>query len=267
MSARWPCPRPARARTSSPCSCGPKRRGDRYVLNGTKFWITNAPHADMLVVYAKTDPDAGSQRHHRLPDREGHDGLLVSPRSSTRWACAAATTAELVFEDCEVPEENVMGTRGRRRRRADERPGLRARGARRAGQLGIMQACLDVVLPYVRERKQFGKPIGSFQLMQAKVADMYVALNSARAYVYAVARACDAGQHHALRRGRRDPAGQRECREGRRSRRSRRWAAPATPGNGRSNVWPATPSCTTSAPAPTRSGASLIGRELIGAMP
>jgi alkylation response protein AidB-like acyl-CoA dehydrogenase len=124
-----------------------------------------------------------------------------------------------------------------------------------AGPLGIMQACLDVVLPYVRERKQFGQAIGSFQLMQGKVADMYVALNSARAYVYAVARACDAGKTTRYRRGRRDPAGQRERGEPR-WRPSRPWAARATPRNGRSSASCATPSSTTSAPAPTRSAAS-----------
>ena len=168
------------------------RRGDRYVLNGTKFWITNAPHADTLVVYAKTDPDAASR---------GVTAFLIE-RDMPGYRCAqkldklgmrGSDTGELVFEDCEVPAENVMGPVGGGA--GVLMSGLDyERAVLAAGPLGIMQACLDVVLPYVRDRKQFGKPIGSFQLMQAKVADMYVALNSARAYVYAVARACDAGK-------------------------------------------------------------------------
>ena len=162
-------------------------------------------------------------------------------------------TAELIFDDCEVPEENVMGP-------VNGGVGVLMSGLDYertvlAGiQLGIMQACLDVVLPYVRERKQFGKPIGSFQLMQAKVADMYVALNSARAYVYQVARACDAGKTTRFDAAGRDPAGERECGEGGAARRSRRWAARAIPRTGRSSAISATPSCSTSARGPTRSG-------------
>ena len=132
-------------------------------------------------------------------------------------------------------------------------------------QLGIMQACLDVVLPYVRERKQFGQPIGSFQLMQAKVADMYVALNSARAYVYQVARACDAGQDDPLRCGRRDPAGLRECGEGRATRRCRRWAAPATPRTGRSSATMRDAKLLDIGAGTNEIRRMLIGRELIGA--
>ena len=168
------------------------RRGDRYVLNGTKFWITNAPHADTLVVYAKTDPEAGSKGITAFLIEKDFKGFRVS-RKLDKMGMRGSDTGELVFEDCEVPEENVMGP---------ENGGAGVlmsgldyeRAVLAAGPLGIMQAALDSVLPYVRERKQFGKPIGTFQLMQGKVADMYVALNSARAYVYAVARACDAGR-------------------------------------------------------------------------
>jgi isovaleryl-CoA dehydrogenase len=163
-------------------------KGDRYVLNGTKFWITNAPHADTLVVYAKTS-DRGITA---FLIEKGMKGFSVSKKLD-KMGMRGSDTAELVFEDCEVPEENVMGPIG---------GGVGVlmsgldyeRAVLSAGPLGLMQACLDVVLPYVRERKQFGQAIGSFQLMQGKVADMYVALNSARAYVYAVARACDAGK-------------------------------------------------------------------------
>jgi isovaleryl-CoA dehydrogenase len=169
-----------------------EKRGDRYVLNGTKFWITNAPHADTLVVYAKTTPDGGSKGITALLIEKDFDGFRVS-RKLDKMGMRGSDTGELVFEDCEVPAENVMGPVG---------GGVRVlmsgldyeRAVLSAGPLGIMQACLDVVLPYVRERHQFGRPIGGFQLMQAKVADMYVALNSARAYVYAVAKACDSGK-------------------------------------------------------------------------
>ncbi|WP_271064894.1 isovaleryl-CoA dehydrogenase [Caulobacter sp. NIBR1757] len=167
-------------------------RGDRYVLNGTKFWITNAPHADTLVVYAKTDPDGASRGITAFLIEKGMKGFSVSKKLD-KMGMRGSDTAELVFEDCEVPEENIMGP-------LNGGVGVLMSGldyeraVLSAGPLGIMQACLDVVLPYVRDRKQFGKAIGNFQLMQGKVADMYVALNSARAYVYAVARACDAGK-------------------------------------------------------------------------
>ncbi len=169
-----------------------EKRGDVYVLNGTKFWITNAPHADVLVVYAKTDPGAESRGITAFLVEKGFKGFSVSPKLD-KMGMRGSDTAELVFEDCEVPEENVMGPVG---------GGVGVlmsgldyeRAVLSGGPLGIMQACLDVVLPYVRERKQFGQAIGAFQLMQGKVADMYVALNAARAYVYAVARACDAGR-------------------------------------------------------------------------
>ncbi|KJV40903.1 MULTISPECIES: isovaleryl-CoA dehydrogenase [Brevundimonas] len=168
-----------------------EKKGDRYVLNGTKFWITNAPHADTLVVYAKTDPDAGSKGCTAFLIEKGMKGFSVSKKLD-KMGMRGSDTAELVFEDCEVPEENIMGPLGGGA--GVLMSGLDyERAVLAAGPLGIMQAALDVVLPYVRDRKQFGKPIGSFQLMQGKIADMYVALNSARAYVYAVARACDAG--------------------------------------------------------------------------
>jgi isovaleryl-CoA dehydrogenase len=168
------------------------KRGDRYVLNGTKFWITNAPHADTLVVYAKTDPEGSSRGVTAFLVEKGFAGFSVSKKLD-KMGMRGSDTAELVFEDCEVPEENVMGAVGGGA--GVLMSGLDyERAVLAAGPLGIMQACLDVVLPYVRDRKQFGKAIGSFQLMQGKVADMYVALNSARAYVYAVARACDAGR-------------------------------------------------------------------------
>ena len=168
------------------------RQGDRYVLNGTKFWITNAPEADVFVVYAKTDMAAGSKGITAFLIEKGMKGFSVS-RKLDKMGMRGSDTAELVFQDCEVPAEQVMGTDG---------AGVKVlmsgldyeRVVLAGGPLGIMRACLDVVLPYVRERRQFGQPIGSFQLIQAKVADMYVALNSARAYVYAVARGCDAGR-------------------------------------------------------------------------
>jgi isovaleryl-CoA dehydrogenase len=168
------------------------RRGDRYVLNGTKFWITNAPHADVAVVYAKTEPEAASRGVTAFIVEKGFAGFSCS-RKLDKIGMRGSDTGELVFEDCEVPEENVLGP---------ENGGAGVlmsgldyeRTVLSAGPLGIMQACMDAVLPYVRERQQFGRPIGSFQLMQGKIADMYVALNSARAYVYAVAKACDAGR-------------------------------------------------------------------------
>jgi isovaleryl-CoA dehydrogenase len=165
---------------------------DRYVLNGTKFWITNAPEADTLVVYAKTDADAGARGITAFLIERGMAGFSVSNKLD-KMGMRGSDTAELVFEDCEVPAENIMGPLnggvGVLMSGLDYERAVLA-----AGPIGIMQACLDVVLPYVRERKQFGSAIGQFQLMQAKIADMYVALNSTRAYVYAVARACDAGK-------------------------------------------------------------------------
>jgi isovaleryl-CoA dehydrogenase len=169
-----------------------EHRGDRYVLNGTKFWITNGPHADTLVVYAKTDPEAQSRGVTAFIIEKDFAGFSCAQKLD-KLGMRGSDTGELVFEDCEVPEENVIGP---------ENGGAGVlmsgldyeRTVLAGGPLGIMQACLDTVLPYVRERKQFGRAIGTFQLMQGKVADMYVALNSARAYVYAVAKACDAGR-------------------------------------------------------------------------
>ena len=168
-----------------------RREGDRFVLNGTKFWITNGPQADVLVVYAKTTPEAASRGVTAFLIEKGYPGFTAS-RKLDKLGMRGSDTSELVFENCEVPDENVLGPQ-------DGGTGVLMSGldyertVLAGGALGIMQACLDTVLPYVRERKQFGKPIGTFQLMQGKIADMYVGLNSARAYVYAVARACDAG--------------------------------------------------------------------------
>ncbi len=167
-----------------------EKRGDKYILNGSKFWITNAPVADTLVVYAKTSmQDAGRGISVFIIER-GFKGFRTGPKLD-KMGMRGSDTSELIFEDCEVPDENVMGP-------VNGGVGVLMSGLdyERAvlagGPLGIMQACLDVVLPYARERKQFGRPVGSFQLMQGKIADMYVALSSARAYVYAVAKACDA---------------------------------------------------------------------------
>jgi isovaleryl-CoA dehydrogenase len=169
-----------------------ERRGDRYVLNGTKFWITNGPHADTLVVYAKTEPEAESRGVTAFIIEKDFAGFSCAQKLD-KLGMRGSDTCELVFEDCEVPDDNVIGP---------ENGGAGVlmsgldyeRAVLAGGPLGIMQACLDTVLPYVRERQQFGRPIGTFQLMQGKIADMYVALNSARAYVYAVAKACDAGR-------------------------------------------------------------------------
>ena len=167
-----------------------EKRGDRYVLNGTKFWITNAAYADTLVVYAKTGE--GSRGITAFLIEKDMPGFSIGQKID-KMGMRGSPTAELVFNDCEVPEENVMGPLNGGV--GVLMSGLDYERAVLAGvQLGIMQACLDTVIPYVRERKQFGKAIGTFQLMQAKVADMYVALQSARAYTYAVAKACDAGQ-------------------------------------------------------------------------
>ncbi|HEY1543200.1 MAG TPA: isovaleryl-CoA dehydrogenase [Xanthobacteraceae bacterium] len=169
-----------------------EKRGDRYVLNGSKFWITNGPEAETLVVYAKTDPGAGARGITAFLIEKGFKGFSTAQKLD-KLGMRGSDTCELVFEDCEVPAENVLGEVGQ---------GVNVlmsgldyeRVVLAAGPLGIMQACLDAVLPYVHERKQFGAPIGSFQLMQGKLADMYVTMNAAKAYVYAVARACDAGR-------------------------------------------------------------------------
>ncbi|WP_091739134.1 acyl-CoA dehydrogenase family protein [Phenylobacterium immobile] len=160
-------------------------------LTGTKFWITNAPHADVLVVYARTGPEAGAKGVTAFLVEKGFAGFSVGQKLD-KMGMRGSDTGELVFEDCFVPDANVLGP-------VNGGAGVLMSGldyertVLAGGPLGIMQACLDVVLPYVRERRQFGRPIGGFQLMQGKIADMYVALNAARAYVYAVARACDSG--------------------------------------------------------------------------
>jgi len=168
------------------------KKGDHYVLNGNKMWITNGPDADTLVVYAKTDPDAGSRGITAFLIEKGMPGFSTAQKLD-KLGMRGSNTCELVFQDCEVPEENVLGEVGK---------GVRVlmsgldyeRAVLAAGPLGIMAACMDAVIPYVHERKQFGQPIGEFQLMQGKVADMYTTMNACRAYVYAVGRACDRGQ-------------------------------------------------------------------------
>jgi isovaleryl-CoA dehydrogenase len=169
-----------------------ERKGDRFVINGNKMWITNGPTAETLVVYAKTDIAAGSRGMTAFLIEKGMKGFSTAQKLD-KLGMRGSDTAELVFEDCEVPEENVLGDVGR---------GVNIlmsgldyeRAVLAAGPLGIMQACLDVVLPYVHQRKQFGQPIGGFQLVQGKLADMYVTMNASRAYVYAVAKSCDRGE-------------------------------------------------------------------------
>jgi isovaleryl-CoA dehydrogenase len=169
-----------------------ERKGDRFVLNGSKMWITNGPEAETLVVYAKTDPAAGPRGITAFMIEKGMKGFSTAQKLD-KLGMRGSDTCELVFTDCEVPEENVLGKVGE---------GVRIlmsgldfeRVVLAAGPLGIMQACLDAVMPYVHERKQFGQPIGSFQLVQGKLADMYVTMNACKAYVYSVAKACDAGR-------------------------------------------------------------------------
>ena len=176
------------------------RKGDRFVLNGSKMWITNGPEAETLVVYAKTTPDAGPRGITAFLIEKGMTGFTTAQKLD-KMGMRGSPTAELVFADCDVPAENVLG-------KIDE--GVKVlmsgldyeRAVLAAGPLGIMQACLDAVIPYVHERKQFGQPIGEFQLIQGKLADMYTSLNACKAYVYAVAKACDRG-----RTARKDAAG------------------------------------------------------------
>ncbi len=166
-----------------------EKRGDRYVLNGSKFWITNAPQADTLIVYAKTDPEAGPKGITAFLIEKDFAGFSIAQKLD-KLGMRGSETGELVFENCEVPEENIMGPLN---------GGVKVlmsgldyeRAVLAAGPLGIMQAAMDVVMPYIHERKQFGEPIGTFQLVQGKVADMYVSMNACKAYVYAVAQACD----------------------------------------------------------------------------
>jgi isovaleryl-CoA dehydrogenase len=167
------------------------KKGDRYIVNGTKMWITNGAYASTLVVYAKTDPNAGAHGITAFLIESGFKGFRVGQKLD-KLGMRGSPTCELVFEDCEVPEENVLGEAGE---------GVHVlmsgldyeRVVLAAGPLGIMQACLDICLPYVRERKQFGQAIGEFELVQGKLADMHTGLNACRAYVHAVARACDNG--------------------------------------------------------------------------
>ena len=168
------------------------KKGDRYVLNGSKMWITNGPCADTLIVYAKTDPAAGSRGITAFLIEKDFKGFSVAQKLD-KLGMRGSETGELVFEDCEVPEENVLAEIGK---------GVNVlmsgldyeRAVLAAGCVGLMQAAMDVVMPYIHEREQFGQPIGTFQLVQGKVADMYVSMNATRAYVYAVAQACDRGE-------------------------------------------------------------------------
>jgi isovaleryl-CoA dehydrogenase len=169
-----------------------EKRGDRYVLNGTKMWITNGPDADVLVIYAKTDPSAGPKGITAFLVEKNFPGFSCAQKLD-KLGMRGSNTGELVFQDCEVPAENVLG---------EINDGVRVlmsgldyeRAVLAAGPLGIMQACMDIVLPYVHERKQFGQAIGEFQIMQAKIADMYTTMNAAKSYIYTVAKACDRGQ-------------------------------------------------------------------------
>ncbi len=168
------------------------KKGDRYILNGSKMWITNGPDADVLVIYAKTQPDAGPRGISAFLVEKNFAGFSTGTKLD-KLGMRGSNTCELIFEDCEVPEENLLG---------GENEGVRVlmsgldfeRAVLAAGPLGIMQACMDAVVPYIHERKQFGQPIGEFQLMQGKIADMYTTMNACRAYVYAVANACDRGE-------------------------------------------------------------------------
>jgi isovaleryl-CoA dehydrogenase len=167
------------------------RKGDRYVMNGSKMWITNGPDADVLVVYAKTDPAAGKRGITAFLVEKGMKGFATAQKLD-KLGMRGSNTCELVFTDCEVPAENVLGVPG-------DGVGVLMSGldyerlVLAGGPLGIMQACMDVVVPYVHEREQFGQPIGTFQLIQGKLADMYTTMNAAKSYVYMVAKACDRG--------------------------------------------------------------------------
>ena len=168
------------------------KNGDRFILNGSKMWITNGPNADTLVVYAKTDPGAGKHGITAFIIEKGMKGFSTSSKLD-KLGMRGSNTCELIFSDCEVPEANILGSLN---------GGVKVlmsgldyeRAVLAAGPIGIMQACMDVVLPYVHDRKQFGQPIGEFQLMQGKLADMYVTMNASKSYVYSVAKACDRGE-------------------------------------------------------------------------
>ena len=169
-----------------------EKKGDRYVLNGSKMWITNGPSADTMIIYAKTDPEAGPKGITAFLVEKSFPGFSVAQKLD-KLGMRGSETGELVFQDCEVPEENVLGQVGK---------GVNVlmsgldyeRAVLAAGAVGIMQAAMDVVIPYIHEREQFGQPIGTFQLVQGKVADMYVTMNATKSYVYAVAKACDRGE-------------------------------------------------------------------------
>ncbi len=169
-----------------------EKRGERYILNGSKMWITNGPDADTLVVYAKTDPEAGSHGITAFLIEKGFPGFSTAQKLD-KLGMRGSNTGELVFENCEVPEENVLGEVG-------GGVGVLMSGldyertVLAGGPLGIMQACMDIVVPYVHQREQFGRPIGTFQLMQGKLADMYTTMNACKAYAYVVAKACDRGE-------------------------------------------------------------------------
>src|SRR4029077_2767542 len=171
---------------------GAQKKGDRYILNGSKMWITNGPEAEVLGVYAKTDPDAGARGITAFLIEKGFRGFSTAQKLD-KLGMRGSNTCELVFQDCEVPEENILSDLGQ---------GVNVlmsgldyeRAVLAGGPLGIMQACMDVVVPYVHERRQFGQPIGEFQLMQGKLADMYTTHIACRAYVYGVAQACDRGE-------------------------------------------------------------------------
>jgi len=168
------------------------KKGDRYILNGSKMWITNGPSAETMIIYAKTDVNAGPKGITAFLVEKDFPGFSVAQKLD-KLGMRGSETGELVFQDCEVPEENVLGEVGK---------GVNVlmsgldyeRAVLAAGAVGIMQAAMDVVIPYVHEREQFGTPIGTFQLVQGKVADMYVSMNASKAYVYAVAKACDRGE-------------------------------------------------------------------------
>ena len=169
-----------------------EKKGDRYVLNGSKMWITNGPDAEVLVVYAKTDPEAGARGITAFLIERGMPGFRTAQKLD-KLGMRGSNTCELIFEDCEVPEENVLG-------RVNQGAAVLMSGldyeriVLAGGPLGIMQACLDIALPYMHEREQFGRPIGTFQLMQGKLADMYTTMNACRSYVYFTARASDRGE-------------------------------------------------------------------------
>ncbi|WP_420414774.1 isovaleryl-CoA dehydrogenase [Roseibium sp.] len=169
-----------------------EKKGDKYILNGSKMWITNGPTAETMIIYAKTDPDAGAKGITAFLVEKDFPGFSVAQKLD-KLGMRGSETGELVFQNCEVPEENVLGEVGK---------GVNVlmsgldyeRTVLAAGCIGIMQAAMDIVIPYVHEREQFGKPIGTFQLVQGKVADMYVSMNASKSYVYAVAQACDRGE-------------------------------------------------------------------------